>query len=41
MKILVIDEEDNDPIFSILNHFTSLAVDDDSTDSAKDVQYMF
>ena len=42
-KTLVIDGEDDDPIFSLLDHLISLAVDDDAfeAESAKDVQNMF
>lgn len=42
-KTLVIDGEDDDPIFSLLDHFISLAVHDDAfeAESAKNVQNMF
>ena len=42
-KTLVIDGEDDDPIFSLLDHFISLAMYDDAFEakSAKDVQNMF
>ncbi|MCJ1422042.1 hypothetical protein MMC32_008411 [Xylographa parallela] len=42
-KTLVIDGEDDDPIFSLLDHFIALAMYDDAfeAESAKDVQNMF
>lgn len=41
--MLVIDGEDDDPVFSLLDHLISLAVDDDAfeAESAKDVKNMF
>ena len=42
-KTLVIDREDNDPVFSLLDHLIFLAVNNDTfeAESAKDVQNMF
>lgn len=42
-KTLVIDREDDNPMFSLLNHFISLAMYDDAFEakSAKDFQNMF
>ena len=42
-KILVINREDNNPIFSLLNYFISLTIYDNAfeAESVKDVQNIF